>query len=102
MAIARMYVNGFLSTSVRRGLKLAEPVAFTNIRSLPVASYVKPPSLIGTLNSFLDGIFLIKRTFQPSVLKRKRQHGFLARVRTRFGRKILNRRHNKGRKELCA
>jgi large subunit ribosomal protein L34 len=48
----------------------------------------------------LDGIMLIKRTFQPSLRKMKRKHGFLARLNDRHGRKILARRILKGRKRL--
>ncbi len=43
----------------------------------------------------------MKRTWQPKKLKRKRTHGFRARMASPTGRKILNARRAKGRKELA-
>ena len=44
----------------------------------------------------------MKRTFQPSVIKRKRTHSFRSRMATRSGRAVINARRRKGRARLSA
>ena len=58
-------------------------------------------SVFGPLSCFphLPG-FTMKRTYQPSKVRRARTHGFLVRMKTRGGRGVINARRAKGRKRI--
>ncbi|CAH2350760.1 54S ribosomal protein L34, mitochondrial [[Candida] railenensis] len=69
---------------------------FNNIQtSLQVPQAV---GIFGTVIGLIQKRFKTRgNTYQPSTLKRKRTFGFLARLRTKGGTKILERRRAKGR-----
>ena len=55
-----------------------------------------------TISCGIKGGTTMKRTFQPKKRHRAVKHGFLARMKSVGGRRVLTARRRKGRKSLAA
>ena len=83
--------------STSRSYSLAIENAQLSQLQVPGPSFIGDVTLPRLWNEFT---MLIKRTFQPSVIRKRRKTGFLKRQKSVGGRRVLARRLKKGRVRL--
>jgi large subunit ribosomal protein L34 len=90
----------------RPRLALRNPGQIMSQRPIATIATVAVPQspIVAISNNVLEALklwtWLIKRTFQPSIIRKKRKCGYLKRSKSVGGRKILRRRREKGRARL--
>ena len=91
-----------LASSLSRFSFLGHPCSGASAHPFLSSSSTLPPPSRPSLLSLLPQVRTVTygSEYQPSQRVRKRRHGFLARIRSRGGRKVLIRRRMKGRRFL--
>ncbi len=85
------------------------PLAKSSFQNVVAIATTTDTSLVSIGANFIDSLqsllgdmstWLIKRTYQPSIIRKRRKHGFMRRKESVGGRRVLKRRLAKGRMRL--
>lgn len=92
---------GTMKPRIQQAVGTTSPLCSDKVTSQKSVSGESLQSILSNEEDILNSIVVyIKRTFQPSIIRKKRKTGFLVRQRTVGGRKTLARRRAKGRARL--